>query len=182
MTTAHDSESEGFAPPSIQRPAVWSPGELLLGGIVLLLAIAAAIQGVRAYAHQRACERFGTELLARAEAFQRYMRFHDTPPPDPGEPVLPAGMESYVTAADWLTPTPVGGTYRWIRPPAGQPKGKSRIIGGIAITAFQPGPTLDLTAAELLAIDRQIDDGNLATGNFQRGFNGWPVYWVRSPP
>jgi len=39
---------------------------------------------------------------------------------------------------------------------------------------------LQLTPDDLIAIDRELDDGNLATGNFRTGFNGWPVMLVRA--
>lgn len=49
-------------------------------------------------------------------------------------------------------------------------------LGAIALTAFSPNPPLRLTRADMAYVDRQIDDGNLASGRFRAGFNGWPVY------
>ncbi|MSU50997.1 MAG: hypothetical protein EXS37_18215 [Opitutus sp.] len=48
----------------------------------------------------------------------------------------------------------------------------------IAITACTPRPALTLSQADLLYIDSKIDDGNLSTGRFHTGFNGWPVYEI----
>jgi hypothetical protein len=54
--------------------------------------------------------------------------------------------------------------------------------GIIAITAFSPKAPLALTSKDLLYIDSKLDDGNLATGRFRTGFNGWPVYRVGPSP
>ena len=54
--------------------------------------------------------------------------------------------------------------------------------GRITLTAFSPHFPLTLTRSDLLALDRQIDDGDLTTGRFRTGFNGWPVYLVRDKP
>lgn len=51
-------------------------------------------------------------------------------------------------------------------------------LGAIAVTAFSPQLPLRLTRADMVYVDRQIDDGNLASGRFRAGFNGWPVYTV----
>jgi type II secretory pathway pseudopilin PulG len=54
--------------------------------------------------------------------------------------------------------------------------------GIIAITAFSPKEPLALTSKDLLYIDSKLDDGNLATGRFRTGFNGWPVYQIGPSP
>ena len=72
--------------------------------------------------------------------------------------------------SNWAEGSPFGGSYGW--------DGR----GGILVTAFSPGFPLALTRAELREIDRRLDDGNLGTGRFRSGFNGWPVYQVEEKP
>jgi type II secretory pathway pseudopilin PulG len=67
-------------------------------------------------------------------------------------------------------------------PPSAAPNTTAPIGGVIAITAFPPSPALTLSLADLREIDRALDDGNLATGKFRLGFNGWPVLTVRARP
>ncbi|MBI2498294.1 MAG: hypothetical protein HYV75_10425 [Opitutae bacterium] len=52
--------------------------------------------------------------------------------------------------------------------------------GAVTLTAFAPDLPLTLDNTDLLYIDGQVDDGNLATGRFRTGFNGWPVYLVEA--
>jgi len=53
-------------------------------------------------------------------------------------------------------------------------------MGAVTLTAFSPSFPLTLVESDLIYIDRKIDDGNLATGRFRTGFNGWPVYLVEA--
>ncbi|MDI1320069.1 MAG: hypothetical protein PSW75_07735 [bacterium] len=75
----------------------------------------------------------------------------------------------------WAKNSPVGGSYGWIPPAPGQP-------GRITLTAFHPAFPLAITRTELRELDGRIDDGDLATGRFRTGFNGWPVYLVGEKP
>ena len=76
-----------------------------------------------------------------------------------------------------------GGNYGWVPPDtangSGEAEGaKSGGNGAIVVTAFTPSFPLVLSAADLAYIDAKLDDGNLKTGRFRTGFNGWPVLLV----
>jgi hypothetical protein len=94
---------------------------------------------------------------------------------------MPAGIEDLLKDTNWRKASPFGGSYGWVAPdpvspPAdGSGRGQS---GAIVLTAFAPSFPLTLSRRDLLYIDARIDDGNLATGRFRTGFNGWPVYLV----
>ena len=83
---------------------------------------------------------------------------------------MPRGMEKALGETNWAGGSPFGGNYGW----------DSR--GLVVLTAFSPSFPLTLTRADLLEIDRRIDDGDLATGRFRTGFNGWPVYQIEDKP
>jgi len=144
---------------------------------VLLVLLVIVLAGVlfftvtgRARQNQRR-EQFAAELQEFATLFQTYHREHRAwPPSTKGEVVIPKGMENVLVATDWAQGSPYGGSYGW----------DSR--GAVVLTAFAPAFPLELTRADLLAIDRQMDDGDPATGRLRTGFNGWPVYYVGEKP
>lgn len=105
------------------------------------------------------------------------------PPPVP--PPAPATLPS--PAAAVLTPLTTGAA---TVPPVADPDrptpqdpqpARLRSAGRIAVTAFAPSFPLTATRVDLLHVDTAIDDGNLSTGRFRTGFNGWPVYTLGEP-
>ena len=163
--------------------------------VILLLAVVAITTGANFW-HRQRCDRLAEELRALAGAFQGYERRNGHwPAPSNGARVIPRGLETELRDTAWLKPTPVGGSYQWLVPypppsarenvspesaPAASPPPALAIGGALAVTAFRPDAPLALSPADLLYLDAKIDDGNLATGQFRTGFNGWPIYLV--PP
>jgi len=144
--------------------------EVLLILLVLGLAVTLLFTALGRIRHHARLERFGTELkgyaaameLARAERGGRW--------PATAEEAGPRLMEG-----GWMDGSDFGGEDGWVPPAAGRP-------GMITLTAFAPGFPLELTRSDLLALDRQFDDGDLMTGRFRTGFNGWPVWLVGDQP
>lgn len=154
-------------PPS----AGFTLAELLLVVLVVVLAAGLLFTWLGRERHQRNGARFLADLQEFSAAFQDYQRLRRAwPPPTTGEVAVPRGMEEALVETNWADPSPFGGRYDW--------DGR----GAVIVTAFAPAFPLELTRAELLAIDRQYDDGNLATGRLRTGFNGWPVYLVGDKP
>lgn len=87
-------------------------------------------------------------------------------------PATPSARDPAVSA---VLADPVRPTQRESQPKRPLPSGI------IAVTAFAPSFPLTATRADLLHVDTAIDDGNLATGRFRTGFNGWPVYHLGEP-
>lgn len=136
---------------------------LFLAVIVLGVGLASLLIG-RSRHHAR-LERLGADLQAFAIAFV-------TARTEGGKwPQTAEDAGARLMDAGWDDGPPVGGEYGWVPPAGGRP-------GLITVTAFAPNFPLDLTPSDLLVIDRAIDDGDLATGRFHAGFNGWPVYEV----
>lgn len=133
-----------------------------LAGVLLFTALGRIRHGLR-------LEQFGAELQAYAAAIEQARAERGRWPATAEE----AG--SRLVDGGWMNGSAFGGEYRWVPPAAGRP-------GMITLTAFAPGFPLELARADLLTIDRQIDDGDLATGRFRTGFNGWPVWLVADQP
>ena len=143
--------------------------ELLLSLLVLGLVVALVFTGLGRMRHGVRLGQFGAELQAYAAVFEQARADRGRWP----ETVEEAGPR--LLDGRWRDGSAFGGDYGWVPPAAGRP-------GMITLTAFAPGFPLALARADLLEVDRRIDDGNLATGRFRTGFNGWPVYLVADKP
>ncbi len=144
--------------------------ELLLILLVLVLAMVLLFMGLDRIRHQARREQLGADLPAFAKIFEQARAENGR------WPATAAEAGSHLRDGRWADGSTLGGEYGWVPPgAAGRP-------GMITLTAFSPHFPLELTRADLLAIDRRVDDGNLATGRFRTGFNGWPVYLVGDKP
>jgi hypothetical protein len=162
---------------------------LLKFGLTLLAIVELAYIGATAFRkYQRSAQRdsYVEEVRALAAVFERFqIQTGSWPAATHADARIPKGMESALAATRWLAGPPFGGTYDWV-PPAPAPTEANKEGAGkkpdpgawIAVTAFSPGPPLPLSQADLIDLDRKLDDGNLATGRFRTGFNGWPIYQV----
>jgi type II secretory pathway pseudopilin PulG len=145
------------------------PVEVLLILLVVGLAGALLFTALGRIRHGARLEQFGAELQAHAATIEQ-ARAERGRWPATAEEAGPRLMDG-----GWMDGSDFGGEYGWVPPAAGRP-------GMITLTAFAPGFPLELTRADLLALDRKLDDGDLATGRFRTGFNGWPVWLVADQP
>ena len=153
------------------RPRGFTLVEVLLVLLILVLAGALLFTGLGRVRRGQRAERFIADLQEISAAFQAYHAKHGAwPPSSSGEVTMPRGMENVLGETNWAGGSPFGGSYGW--------DGR----GGVVLTAFSPSFPLTLTRAELVELDRRIDDGDLATGRFRTGFNGWPVYQIEDKP
>ena len=157
------------------RAGPCSPGftlaEVLLVLLILVLAGVLLLAVLGRVRQQQSSERFIADLQKFSAAFQDYHRQHGVWPASTSRAVaLPRGMEDRLVETNWASGSPFGGHYGW----------DSR--GLVGLTAFSPEFPLQLTRADMLELDRRIDDGDLATGRFRTGLNGWPVYLAEDKP
>ena len=153
------------------RVSGFSLAEMMLVLLVIVLAGVLLLTLLGREQRHRSDERFIADLQEFATAFQTYQRQHGSwPPSHYGGVAVPRGMEEILGETNWAGGSPFGGSYGW--------NGR----GAVVLTAFAPAFPLELTRADLLALDRRFDDGDLATGRFRAGFNGWPVYLVGDKP
>ena len=144
--------------------------ELLLILLILVLAMVLLFMGLDRIRHQAQLEQLGTDLQTFTKVFEQARAENGR------WPATAAEEGARLRDSQWADGSGFGGEFDWVPPGAtGRP-------GLITLTAFSPNFPLELTRADLLAIDRRIDDGDLATGRFRTGFNGWPVYLVGGNP
>lgn len=144
--------------------------EFMLALLVLGLAAVLLLTVLGRIRQRIRLDELGTTLQATAAALEKVRTETGRWPATAAEagPLLPGGA--------WPEDPAVGGELGWVPPAgAGQP-------GMITLTAFAPRFPLELTRADLVALDRRLDDGSLAGGRLRTGFNGWPVYLVGEQP
>ncbi|MBN1558351.1 MAG: prepilin-type N-terminal cleavage/methylation domain-containing protein [Lentisphaerae bacterium] len=134
---------------------------MLVVSLIGLLAVLAVPLVARA-AMQARDAMFINDLRTLSGAFSQYALQNGDYPEDAPPGVLPEDVAPYLRGTDWADAAPVGGTWDWTRAPQ---RGQT-VHGGYA--------TLNLlaprrTRTQMQAIDRDIDDGNLATGRFRGG-------------
>jgi hypothetical protein len=113
------------------------------------------------------------DLRVYSGAFQAYAQEHGDWPPGGGAPgVFPAGMEGYLSQTNWGRTTPIGGNYQFATQ---SPQGGGR-YAAVIIIASSGTATVSSDAVQLTDIDKKLDDGNLATGNFFLGYRNYPVF------
>jgi type II secretory pathway pseudopilin PulG len=94
-----------------------------------------------------------------AESFSRHAQERGSYPADQTvEGTVPAGMDEYLKATNWLRTTPLGGRYEWDNRDATNSLG---VVYNAAIKVT--GCTW--TMGQLMHLDQSLDDGNLSTGN-----------------
>lgn len=159
--------------PSKSRRGGFGLIELALGLVILALAAGIVLSAAQRLTQRARCDRLAADLRTFSAAFQSYQQRQSAwPSAVSGENAVPRGMENLLRDTPWAAGPPVGGSYVWVNPVAGTTP------GAIGLTAFTGSPPLELSRADLLYLDRQMDDGNLATGRFRTGFNGWPFYFL----
>ena len=169
-----------------RRPGGFARLEVALGLLVIALAAALVLTLAGRLRQRRNCDGCLRELGALAAVFSDYHRQHHAWPPSSGpDAALPPDLAAALKDTAWFTGSPFGGNYGWVAPDPTGAAGNGPVPrwggrGAVTLTAFAPSFPLSLDQTDLLYIDSQIDDGNLATGRFRAGFNGWPVYLVEA--
>lgn len=158
--------------------------ELCLGLVIVVLAVwlvAEVLGGIR---QRRRNDAFIAELRNFSAVFQR--QTDAALAARSADETLPPAIEELLKKTSWSKGSPFGGHYEWVAvapdrpapPPAEGIKAARRGFGAITVTAFSPNLPLTLSRADMHYIDAKLDDGNLATGQFRAGFNGWPLYLI----
>lgn len=141
--------------------------------IISLLA-ALAMPTMKSVKRRTAATAIGNDLRTFAAGFEAYVHETGNWPAETNAGVLPPEMANRINPTAWGRATPLGGQYNWDN---NQMHAGNRFKAAIAISDTAAAPFVqDMDLME--AIDRIIDDGNLATGNFRIGADDEPVYIV----
>ena len=179
---------------SLTGTARW-PGRRRAGGfasleagyavLVALLGFGLVLMLAGRIRQRRNCDNYIKDLRVFAAAFEHSHQQRSTwPPSTHAEAALPPELADALKDTRWLKGSPFGGNYAWVAPdPASagdnSPRGWGD-RGAVTLTAFSPGRPLAVSNSDLLYVDRELDDGDLATGRFRTGFNGWPIFLVEA--
>jgi prepilin-type N-terminal cleavage/methylation domain-containing protein len=132
---------------------------MIVVAVIGLLAAIAIPSFVRA--RERSLNvRFAADLQVAKAAFTEYSMEHGKYPPDTQPGVVPEGMVDYLRRIEWTKPTTLGGSWDW-------DNGQFGFKAGVSVYS----PTA--SSGQMLRIDKIIDDGNLATGEFRSRANGY---------
>ena len=93
-------------------------------------------------------------------AFVKFATDNKEYPPNTPAGTIPAGMETYLTNIRWTEPTPIGGQWTW-----------DFDVHGYKAGVSVSGPTVP--AKQIEDIDRILDDGDTATGQFRARPGGY---------
>jgi prepilin-type N-terminal cleavage/methylation domain-containing protein len=163
-----------FWPRKRRSNAAFSLTEIMVVLTIISLLAALSLPTIKAVKRRTVATAIGNDLRTFAAAFDTYVHETGSWPAETAAGVLPPEMANRLYAQAWTRTTPLGGQYNWDQ---NQMHASKRYQAAIAISATAASPFIQ--DADLLeAVDRIIDDGNLATGKFFIGADDEPVYII----
>jgi prepilin-type N-terminal cleavage/methylation domain-containing protein len=133
--------------------------------LMIVVAVIGLLVAIGAPSFARARERslnvrFIADLQVAKAAFTEYSVDKGKYPPDTMPGVVPEGMADYLRRIAWTQPTAIGGQWDWDNSQFGFKAG---------VSVYHP----TAGSGQMRQIDQMIDDGNLATGEFQSRSDGY---------
>ena len=147
----------------------------MVGVVIVGLLVALAIPAFRKVRNTSQAKIVANDLRVFAGAFQSYNSQNARWPAEAAAGVYPPEMAALLNQTNWERVTPFGGSYNWDN---NQTHSGQRYAAAIAINSVTGRP---LTAPQGVwqLVDTQVDDGNLATGNFITGAGSQPVFIIQ---
>jgi type II secretory pathway pseudopilin PulG len=133
--------------------------EIMVVIVIIGLLAALAIPAIKRTQRASQNTRVINDFRVFSQAFEIYNAQNGGWPDSAGPgivPTLPTAITDTLKAASWQNPTTLGGLWQWDNSLS------SSGDAGICISGFT------CTDEQLQQIDAKLDDGNLATGNFQK--------------
>lgn len=152
--------------------------ELMVAVLIISMLFAAAIPAYQRIQRKARAASIVNDFRVFGAAFQAFAHEKGTWPAEAAPGVVPTGVnQQELQAQAWSRPTPMGGKFDWennqIHPGGTSPGGKWR--AALAINGTSEAPLL-IDADLMEEIDSSLDDGNLDTGMFRRGFGDCPLF------
>jgi len=160
---------------SVRSSRGFSLIEIMMALAIGSIAIAVAIPKVKKAEASSRATIVVSDLRTFAAAFEAYAQERGGWPVEVAAGVMPTEMADRLGSTGWLRVTPLGGQYNW---ESDQLHGGTRYRAAICISETATAP-LVVNEELWLEMDRLIDDGNLATGNFRTGVNNDPLYIIQ---
>ena len=142
------------------RAAGFTLIEILIVVVILGILAAIVVAGFGNTSHTATNSTFVSNLRAYANSFAVYNHQKGEYPPEVGPGTYPPEMVKSITQEEWTRRTPIGGQWDW-------DLGQNGVTAGVSV--HQP----DRTPAEMVEVDKLIDDGDLTTGVFRTRTNGY---------
>lgn len=150
-----------------------------LAVVVLIIGILAAL-AIPFFAMIVERSRFSTlasDLRTYGDAYRTYAMEHDGayPPDHTAAGAIDPLMAEYIPMR-WIERTPIGGAYTWrfdSHPDAARERAYIEIVQEL------PDNRFNVELKDIVRLDEQIDDGNLATGHLQVAFGDRVRYYVK---
>ena len=151
--------------------------ELMIVVLIISVLFLAAVPAYQRIQRKARASALVNDFRVFGAVFQSYAHEKGTWPPETPAGVVPTGLTSEDLRTDtWAKATPMGGKFDWeynqVHPGGTSPGGRWR--AAIAISSTSDAP-LSLDADLMQEIDEALDDGDLDTGNFRRGFGDCPL-------
>jgi prepilin-type N-terminal cleavage/methylation domain-containing protein len=134
--------------------------EIMISTAIIGLLAAIAVPSMYQANLKTRGNRIARELKVAGQAFMQYAFETGNYPGDklPGQ--MPDGMAPYLANMAWMKKTAIGGNWDWD-------------YGQFGVKAAVSVKSPDWKDDRMVAIDRTIDDGNLATGQFRMRSGGY---------
>ena len=155
-----------------RRCAAFTIVQVLVSMSVCSIVLTFAVPKVKQSERQSRATIIVADLRTFASTFERYAQERGAWPAETNAGVMPPEMAEHLGASGWLRETPIGGQYNW---DANQMHSGTRYRAVISISETSLA-ALPLNQELLTDIDRMMDDGNLATGQFRTGVSYDPIY------
>ncbi|HEX2854959.1 MAG TPA: prepilin-type N-terminal cleavage/methylation domain-containing protein [Opitutaceae bacterium] len=172
MSVIHPKRSSGLS--SSPDEGAFTLVEIMVTMTIVALLASLSMPQVKKATQSARASVVANDLKVFYTAFGTYAQQNGAYPPEAAVGVMPPLMVNQLAKSSWQRKTPIGGLYNW---DFNRNHGGTVYRAAIAITRSGTN-TVTTDNAQLLAIDRRIDDGNLNTGNFRLGAASEPVYII----
>lgn len=125
--------------------------------VVVIIGLLAAIALPASMRVRQAAQnsRYASDLRTFAQAFETFSSTNGGWPPNAGSGVVPVGMSGILRDGTWGAVNSVGGRWNWD-------------YNNFGVTAAISSTGVTASDQQMAAVDALIDDGDLATGLFQK--------------